>query len=47
MINQKLLRAAQSKLAIAVYLGDSEMWQQAMRQIKIAIGANWYRREKH
>ncbi|EOW6668683.1 hypothetical protein ACOZZR_004197, partial [Cronobacter sakazakii] len=37
------LQVAQSKLAIAHFIGDGEMWQQALMQIKQAIGANWYK----
>lgn len=30
MINQIALRAAQNKIVIAKFLGDGEMWKQAM-----------------
>lgn len=39
-----MLRAAQSKAAIARYLGDSVMWMSAYNDMKAAIGFPWYRR---
>ncbi|EIV2909310.1 host cell division inhibitory peptide Kil [Citrobacter braakii] len=44
MINHNMLRAAQSKAAIARYLGDSVMWMSAYNDMKAAIGFPWYRR---
>lgn len=43
MINQNLLRAAQSKAAIARYLGDGLMWLRANEEMKRAAGMPWYR----
>lgn len=44
MINHKMLRAAQSKAAIARYLGDGSMWMSAYNDMKAAIGFPWYRK---
>ncbi|EEQ5902641.1 host cell division inhibitory peptide Kil [Escherichia coli O170:H18] len=45
MINQYLLKVAQSKLAIAQCIGDSNLWNRAMNDMKQAIGSPWYRKE--
>lgn len=44
MINHNLLRAAQSKAAIALFLMDGNMWLEAVEQMKAAAGMPWYRR---
>lgn len=44
MINQYLLKVAQGELAIAVCIGDGELWQRAMMKIKLAIGSPWHKR---
>lgn len=36
MINQIALRAAQNKLVIARFIGDGEMWKQAMNAARDA-----------
>ncbi|HBM3111126.1 TPA: host cell division inhibitory peptide Kil [Klebsiella oxytoca] len=36
MINHNLLRAAQSKAAIALFLMDGNMWLEAVEQMKAA-----------
>lgn len=38
MINQISLRAAQNKLVIAKFLGDDEMWKEAMNAARDACG---------
>lgn len=38
MINQLALRAAQNKLVIANFLGDGEMWKEAMTAAREACG---------
>lgn len=38
MINQLALRAAQNKLIIAKFLGDGEMWNEAMNAARDACG---------
>lgn len=45
MINHYLLRVAQGELAIAVFLGDGELWERAMNKIKIALGSPWHKRQ--
>lgn len=44
MINHNLMRAAQSKAAIAIFLRDGNMWIEATEQMKAAAGMPWYRR---
>lgn len=44
MINRYLLEVAQGEMAIAVYLGDGNLWQRAMQKMKVAINSPWYRR---
>ncbi|OWF73990.1 protein kil [Yersinia frederiksenii] len=46
MINHYLLRVAQGELAIAVFLGDGELWQRAMNKMNIAINLPWYRKKR-
>ena len=43
MINHHLLRAAQSKAAIALFIGDGAMWMAAYEEMKRAAGMPWYR----
>ncbi|HFL1446841.1 TPA: host cell division inhibitory peptide Kil [Enterobacter kobei] len=43
MINHHLLRAAQSKAAIALFIGDGAMWMAAYDEMKVAIGYPWHR----
>ena len=38
MINQNALRAAQNKLVIAKFLGDGDMWKEAMDSARDACG---------
>ncbi|MFW7225366.1 MULTISPECIES: host cell division inhibitory peptide Kil [unclassified Serratia (in: enterobacteria)] len=38
MNRQHMLAAAQSKAAIAQFIGDKNMWRQAIRQYFFAIG---------
>jgi predicted metal-dependent hydrolase len=38
-INNPQLQAAQSKLAIAQFIGDGSMWEQAMSSLKSAYEA--------
>lgn len=38
MNQQHMLAAAQSKAAIAQFIGDRDMWRQALRQYFFAIG---------
>lgn len=38
MINHLALRAAQNKLVIAKFLGDGDMWKQAMDAARDACG---------
>ncbi|UIW10374.1 Kil protein [Flyfo siphovirus Tbat2_3] len=45
-INHQALRAAQAKVAIAEFIGDGRMWQEAHQDIKRAIKHPWYRRRK-
>ena len=44
VINHSLLRAAQSKAAIALFIGDGRMWQEAHEAMKTAINHPWYRK---
>lgn len=44
MINHHLLRAAQSKAAIALFIGDGAMWMAAYDEMKAAIGYPWHRK---
>ncbi|MCD0236438.1 host cell division inhibitory peptide Kil [Enterobacter kobei] len=44
VINQSLLKAAQSKAVIARYLGDGRMWKEAHEAMKSAINLPWYRK---
>lgn len=44
MINHHLLRAAQSKAAIAMFIGDGAMWMAAYDEMKVAIGYPWHRK---
>ncbi|EOL9006606.1 host cell division inhibitory peptide Kil [Cronobacter sakazakii] len=43
-VNHQALMAAQSKAAIARFLGDAEMLLQAHEQMKQAVSMPWYRR---
>jgi hypothetical protein len=43
-INNPQLQAAQSKLAIAQFIGDGSMWEQAMSSLKSAYEAKACRR---
>lgn len=45
MIDHYLRRVAQGESAIAVFLGDRELWQRAMNKMKIALGLPWYKRQ--
>ncbi|MBZ1846731.1 host cell division inhibitory peptide Kil [Klebsiella pneumoniae] len=45
MINHNLLRAAQSKAAIARFIGDGALWMSAYDDMKAAIGYPWFRRK--
>ncbi|CAD6036528.1 host cell division inhibitory peptide Kil [Escherichia coli] len=45
MFNQYLLKVAQGKFAIAVVLGDGELWGRAMNDMEKAIGLPWYKKE--
>ncbi|HBU7484761.1 TPA: host cell division inhibitory peptide Kil [Klebsiella oxytoca] len=47
MINHNLLRAAQSKAAIARYLQDGKMWMAAYEEMKAAIGYPWHRKNAY
>ncbi|HBA6601597.1 TPA: host cell division inhibitory peptide Kil [Escherichia coli] len=43
-INHQMLRAAQNKAVIAIFLRDGDMWLAANQQMKAAAGMPWYRR---
>ncbi|ELQ6225976.1 host cell division inhibitory peptide Kil [Cronobacter turicensis] len=43
-VNHNALRAAQSKAAIARFLGNGDMWLEANQQMKQAVSMPWYRR---
>ncbi|EHJ6097934.1 host cell division inhibitory peptide Kil [Escherichia coli] len=43
-INHQMLRAAQNKVVIARFIGDSEMWMSAYNDMKAAIGFPWHRK---
>lgn len=45
MINHYALRCAQSKAAIAAFIGDGKMWLEAQDAMKKACGYPLYRRE--
>lgn len=47
MINHYALRCAQSKAAIAAFIGDGKMWIEAQVAMKKACGYPLYRREKN
>ncbi|MFN1150248.1 host cell division inhibitory peptide Kil [Serratia liquefaciens] len=38
MINQQQILAARNKIVIARFLGDEQMWREAIRQYFFAIG---------
>lgn len=44
-IDHYRLQVAQSKAAIARFIGDGEMWMSAYDDMKVAIGYPWYRRK--
>lgn len=44
-IDQYLLQVAQSKAAIARYIGDGALWMSAYDDMKVAIGYPWFRRK--
>ncbi|EPY6812512.1 MULTISPECIES: host cell division inhibitory peptide Kil [Klebsiella pneumoniae complex] len=44
-IDQYLLQVAQSKAAIARYIGDGALWMSAYDDMKAAIGYPWFRRK--
>ena len=46
MINQIALRCAQSKAAIAAFIGDGKMWLEAQDAMKKACDYPLYRRNK-
>ncbi|MFW0857010.1 host cell division inhibitory peptide Kil [Cronobacter dublinensis] len=43
-VNHQALMAAQSKAAIARFLGNGDMWLEAAKQMKAAVSMPWYRR---
>lgn len=45
MINHYALRCAQSKAAIAAFIGDGKMWFEAHAAMKKACGYPLYRRK--
>lgn len=46
MINHLALRCAQSKAAIAAFIGDGKMWVEAHEAMKKDCGYPLYRRKK-
>lgn len=44
-IDHYRLKVAQSKAAIAIFIGDGDMWMSAYDDMKLAIGYPWFRRK--